>query len=197
MTDRDRVLVVCTGNICRSPYIERVLAHTVPDLDVRSAGTHALVGEPIDNGSKIWLRHHGVRDDGFSAQQLTRPLVQDSDLVLAVTPWHRSQVVTEWPKAMRYTFAVPEFADLVSHVTPADLDPEIPLAGLPQAAARKRNLVRARIDEAAEIADPFQQGAQAFEGMVRQLEQLLPPIIQALRLATQARRERVTSQGRP
>lgn len=188
--------MVCTGNICRSPYLERVLAHAVPELDVRSAGTHALIGEPIDPGSRAWLQHSGIRDDDFSAQQLTRPLIQGAHLVLAVTPWHRSQVVTEWPRAMRYTYAVPEFADLATKVTAADLDPALPLAGLSAAAARKRNLVRARIDEDAEIADPFQRGPQAFEAMVRQLEQLLPPMVQALRLATQLRRDRSTSRER-
>ena len=47
------ILVVCTGNICRSPYIERRLAGLLADTDavVTSAGTRALVGAPIEPGS--------------------------------------------------------------------------------------------------------------------------------------------------
>mgnify|MGYP002738687724 CR=1 FL=1 len=43
-----RILTVCTGNVCRSPAAERLLEHTLnPSVTVRSAGTRALVGEPI------------------------------------------------------------------------------------------------------------------------------------------------------
>ncbi|WP_170144128.1 hypothetical protein [Calidifontibacter indicus] len=45
-----RILVVCTGNICRSPYIERVLATQLAGrgYTVESAGTRALVDYPME-----------------------------------------------------------------------------------------------------------------------------------------------------
>ncbi|GMA87571.1 hypothetical protein GCM10025868_28210 [Angustibacter aerolatus] len=44
-----RVLVVCTGNVCRSPLVERLLRQRLGTdaVDVSSAGTQALVGEPM------------------------------------------------------------------------------------------------------------------------------------------------------
>jgi protein-tyrosine-phosphatase/predicted ATP-grasp superfamily ATP-dependent carboligase len=61
-----RVLVVCTGNICRSPVVERLLAAASPDLEVRSAGVHPIVGRPpperwtavVKDELGVSLRHH-------------------------------------------------------------------------------------------------------------------------------------------
>ena len=47
------ILVVCTGNVCRSPYIERRLRHELAGtgIEVTSAGTRALVGHDMDAGT--------------------------------------------------------------------------------------------------------------------------------------------------
>ena len=45
--DTFSILTVCTGNVCRSPAVERLLASKLgPTVSVASAGTHALVGHP-------------------------------------------------------------------------------------------------------------------------------------------------------
>ncbi|HCR3060929.1 TPA: protein tyrosine phosphatase, partial [Escherichia coli] len=44
----DSILVVCTGNICRSPLGERYLRREFPNKKIDSAGTGALVGYPAD-----------------------------------------------------------------------------------------------------------------------------------------------------
>ncbi|HDZ1742706.1 TPA: protein tyrosine phosphatase, partial [Klebsiella pneumoniae] len=44
----DSVLVVCTGNICRSPMGERILQSLLPEKIIKSAGVGALVGHPAD-----------------------------------------------------------------------------------------------------------------------------------------------------
>ena len=51
------ILAVCTGNVCRSPAVERLLASKLgPTVSVRSAGTHALVGHPISEPMAALLR---------------------------------------------------------------------------------------------------------------------------------------------
>ncbi|WP_446668297.1 arsenate reductase/protein-tyrosine-phosphatase family protein, partial [Klebsiella pneumoniae] len=44
----DSILIVCTGNICRSPIAERILRSLLPEKRIDSAGTGALVDHPAD-----------------------------------------------------------------------------------------------------------------------------------------------------
>jgi protein-tyrosine phosphatase len=56
-----RVLMVCLGNICRSPMAEAVLAHLAPDWQVDSAGTGDWhVGDPPDPRTTAELAKHGI-----------------------------------------------------------------------------------------------------------------------------------------
>ncbi|MGN6413390.1 arsenate reductase/protein-tyrosine-phosphatase family protein [Flexivirga sp.] len=65
----DLVLVVCTGNVCRSPYVEFTLRHALDAvLRIGSAGTDALVGEPVDPGCAELLAAKGVDTDDFAAR---------------------------------------------------------------------------------------------------------------------------------
>ena len=93
-----RILTVCTGNICRSPVAERLLQAGLdqvrPDaFVVRSAGTRAMVGDPIQPSSADIVRTYGGTPDGFAARQLTPKILRESDLVLAMTAKHRGELV--------------------------------------------------------------------------------------------------------
>ncbi len=116
------VLAVCTGNICRSPAVERLLlAELGPgsDLRVASAGVSAVAGAPISPPMASLLGQAGAVAGGFIARQLTEQLVRDADLVVALTRGHRSQVVSLHPGAVRRTFTLRELARLASAVDPA------------------------------------------------------------------------------
>jgi len=152
------ILVVCTGNVCRSPAAERLLRrHLGPSVTVESAGTFGLVREPIAAPMAKLLAESGVDIDGFAARRLTAGLTQQADLVLAATRAHRSLVVEECPSAVRRTFTLREFARLLTAVdavalptgTPADrLRPAVPLA----AAQRGRWRVPSSEDD---VLDPY------------------------------------------
>ena len=63
------MLAVCTGNVCRSPAVERLIAHLAgPTVSVTSAGTHALVGHPISDPIAALLLHGGYDAHSFEAQ---------------------------------------------------------------------------------------------------------------------------------
>src|SRR6187200_3227962 len=88
------ILTVCTGNVCRSPAVERLMRREVgATISVSSAGTHALVGHPISEPMARLLRRSGVDERAFTARQLTEKLVKEADLVLALTRAQRSLVV--------------------------------------------------------------------------------------------------------
>lgn len=108
------VLIVCTGNICRSPAAELVLnALALPGVHVESAGTSALVGEKVDAQMRRVLENDGVPTADFRSRQLTVPTIQNSDLILAATGAHRSIILREVPGALRRTFTLRELADLI------------------------------------------------------------------------------------
>ena len=61
--DSFSILTVCTGNVCRSPAVERLLASKLgPTVSVASAGTHALVGHPISEPMAVLLRNSGIEE---------------------------------------------------------------------------------------------------------------------------------------
>ncbi|WP_066094566.1 low molecular weight protein-tyrosine-phosphatase [Xanthomonas massiliensis] len=95
-----RILLVCTGNVCRSP-VAAILwrRHAAAGVDVRSAGLAALVGEPIDPRALRVLRRHGLHDDGHRARQLARAMLHEADLVLAMEQAHLLGVTRMAPEA--------------------------------------------------------------------------------------------------
>lgn len=113
-----RVLVVCTGNICRSPLAERLLRAMLADagvtgIEVGSAGTHAMAGHPMPAEAARELAAVGGDPTGHVSQQLSVDLVSDADLVVTATLAHRSAVVTLHPRALRYAFTLRELARLL------------------------------------------------------------------------------------
>lgn len=82
------ILVVCTGNICRSPMGERLLRQQLPGKQVTSAGIFGLEGHPADAVAQDVAWHHGVSLDDHVGRKLTRSLLQKSDLILVMEPEH-------------------------------------------------------------------------------------------------------------
>jgi protein-tyrosine phosphatase len=82
------ILVVCVGNICRSPTGERLLKASLPDKKIASAGLSAMVGEAADGTASSVANEHGVSLEGHVAQQLTSGMCRDYDLILVMEKKH-------------------------------------------------------------------------------------------------------------
>jgi protein-tyrosine phosphatase len=80
------ILVVCTGNICRSPIGERLLRQQLPGKQVNSAGILGLEGCPADAAAQSVAWRHGVSLEGHVARKVTRSLLKKSDLILVMEP---------------------------------------------------------------------------------------------------------------
>ena len=80
-----KILVVCVGNICRSPIGEALLRKQHPNLIVNSAGLSALVGEGADDKAIQVMDEWNVDIRNHRAQQLTQELMQTFDLVLCMS----------------------------------------------------------------------------------------------------------------
>ena len=178
-----RILTVCTGNICRSPYAERVLWHAFPaDLVVvTSAGTSAMVADGIDVEAVALLQARQMHHAGHSARQLTRQIIEDADLVLAMTTEHRTAVVRLLPRAVRKTFTAREVGRLI---------PAADLTELPSGAADRVRALPARLAAARgqlargtasdDVGDPYRRGAEAFRLMAEELDPALESLVDAV-----------------
>jgi len=157
-----RVLAVCTGNVCRSPAVERLLAARLgAAYAVASAGTRALVGSPVDPPTAALLTDAGASADGFVARQVSAADVREAGLVLALSREHRSAVVRLVPSALRTTFTLRELGRLlaVADVSGLPDDPAERLAALAARARAARPLPGAAADPADDdVVDPYGGG---------------------------------------
>ncbi|MGD7733876.1 hypothetical protein ACQCX5_13095 [Propionibacteriaceae bacterium G57] len=167
------ILVVCTGNICRSPAGEVLLQDALgPSVRVRSAGTGALVGRAVDPQMASLLQSDKLDHAGFRARQLAEDELRGAGLVLAMDLDHRSAIVELAPATVRRTFTLLEFADIVGQLDPSALagrqTPVDRLQALVPLATAARG--RTRHDAAVEVPDPYRQSQQQFEhsyGLIR------------------------------
>ncbi|MGQ8773479.1 arsenate reductase/protein-tyrosine-phosphatase family protein [Serratia sp. NA_112.1] len=84
----DSVLVVCVGNICRSPTGERLLKQQLPHKKIASAGIGALVGKAADDAAVTVAEANGLSLDNHVAQQLTKEMCRDYSLILVMEKNH-------------------------------------------------------------------------------------------------------------
>ncbi len=97
----NRVLLVCVGNICRSPVAEALLRQRLGadgPARVSSAGLQALEGSGMDPTAACLLREAGVAMAAHRARQATPALLRAADLVLAMERAHVEAVVARVPQ---------------------------------------------------------------------------------------------------
>ena len=86
------ILVVCTGNICRSPIGERFLRQALPNKKIDSAGTGALVGHSADDSAIRVAEKYGLSLAGHKGRQFTSSLGRQYDLILVMEKSHLEQI---------------------------------------------------------------------------------------------------------
>lgn len=104
-----RILVVCEGNICRSPMAEGLLKAALPQASVRSAGLGALVGMPADEIAVRLMRARGIDIAPHRAVQITGDLCRQHELVLVMSAEQRKRLEQLYPFACGKVFRLGEF----------------------------------------------------------------------------------------
>lgn len=173
-----QILVVCTGNICRSPVGQGLLEQGLGDLPgvrIDSAGTHAVVGSAPVPESLDFLSPRMDRPLAHAGTQLDRSLAEASDLILTMTADHRALVAATAPRTVRRTFTMRELAAILPLV---DLGAVRDLPGLLDAAARLRSRVPA---EEIDIFDPINGPADGYGRSYAMVADAADRIIPALR----------------
>ena len=93
------VLVVCVGNICRSPVAEAMLKARLPDISVASAGLAAAVGRPADPVAQEIATAHGLDLSAHRAQQISRWMCANAELILVMERRHQDELEQRYPTA--------------------------------------------------------------------------------------------------
>ncbi|RPH29055.1 low molecular weight protein-tyrosine-phosphatase Wzb [Buttiauxella warmboldiae] len=94
----NKILVVCVGNICRSPTAERLLKSYQPTLTVTSAGLGALVGKGADEAAVRVAQQHNLSLEGHCAKQVSGRMCREYDLILAMEKRHISALCEMAPE---------------------------------------------------------------------------------------------------
>jgi protein-tyrosine phosphatase len=113
----NNILVVCVGNICRSPTAERALQKLIPGKKVTSAGIAAeksrLVGKSADKMAIEIAGRNQLDVSGHSARQLTQDMCRDNDLILVMERKHIDAVGDIAPAARGKTMLLGQWLNQI------------------------------------------------------------------------------------
>ncbi len=142
-----------------------------------SAGTRALIGQPVSTPMDVLMADVGADPTGFVARQLSAALLRESDLVLTMTRDQRRAVVELNPAVVRRCFTLREYARLLNPGALIDGSPaDRARASLPRVAAARR----AAPADQDNIADPFRRGDHAYAAAFAEVQRAVASIARML-----------------
>ena len=108
-----RIMIVCVGNICRSPTAEHLLriALAPSEVVVSSAGLSAVKSKPIEATANAVLQEHGHSMPEHISTQLTATAINESDLILVMEQHHIGAVLNLAPEARGKVFPLGKWQD--------------------------------------------------------------------------------------
>lgn len=153
MSGMKKILLVCTGNTCRSPIAEGLFKKSIKEyglnIEVVSAGLSALEGALASPPAITVMRDRYIDISKHRARQLTATLVGKADLVLTMTADHKERLLRMAPEAKGKVFTLKEFAW-----------------------KGQRGL---------DIEDPFGKSAEAYQESAQEIDDALKEIVARLR----------------
>jgi protein-tyrosine phosphatase len=108
----ETILMVCAGNICRSPMAEGILKGMLPDRTVTSAGMSAVIGHAADPHAIELMRIRGIDISAHRGQQLARWHCLGADMILTMERGQKAMIEQWLPLVRGRVFRVGEFFDV-------------------------------------------------------------------------------------
>lgn len=107
----ENILVVCVGNICRSPIAAALLMERYPQKNIDSAGLSAVVGHSADAKAQEVMRVDGLDMSDHVAKQIDEALVTTADLILTMSVNQTRWIEEQWPHCRGKTFRIGHWLD--------------------------------------------------------------------------------------
>ncbi|GAA2002716.1 low molecular weight phosphatase family protein [Microbacterium ulmi] len=188
------ILVVCTGNVCRSPLAGLLLRARLAPLGARisSAGTRAVADAPMTAEAVRLAVERGI-DPGEAerhrSRSVTEALLSSPDLILTMTREHRRLVAELAPSRLRSTFTIREFARLAAATPAAELrqaaeegtDAASRVRAAAAAVASHRGLVLTPGDPSDDdVVDPYRRSWATYQRSAAQLDPAVDAVVRTL-----------------
>ena len=98
------ILVVCIGNICRSPMAEYLLKQQYPEIHIESAGISGLSGHKADQKARLCMERLDIDMSAHTAKKLNLELLKKADLILVMSQSQQKHIEQTWPFSKGKTF---------------------------------------------------------------------------------------------
>lgn len=107
----ENILVVCVGNICRSPMAEALLKQRFPEKNIDSAGVSALVGHSADPAAIKIMQEQNIDITTHLAKQIDENLAHKADLIFTMSDSQNKWIEDRWPFCRGKTFKLGHWSD--------------------------------------------------------------------------------------
>ncbi len=112
-THINKILFICTGNICRSVsaagFLKKMLEDSEPSIIIETAGIAALDGKQASEKTLQILRQHNIEMDSHRSRKLTSEIVDSANALFVMEKAHRTSIAKEYPSAQTKLFMLSNF----------------------------------------------------------------------------------------
>lgn len=179
------ILVVCTGNICRSPIAEGILRDELQRRlgddapEVISAGVSGWDGSPATPEAVVAANERGTDISGHVARRLSRRDVDRADLILCMAAEHREEVLRAVPRASERTFTLKELVRLLE-TRPAESGADLTWTERVRAANQLRvSGFRGNPNDEG-ISDPLGLPLESYRAVAWEIDEWIRRLVEAL-----------------
>jgi protein-tyrosine-phosphatase len=187
------ILLICTGNTCRSPMAEGMLKKLVQqhamNIEVRSAGIFAYDHSPISQHAQKILDEKNIHDVIVS-KSLKKEDIHWSNYIFTMTVQHKRWIIEHFPEALERTFTLKEFTEdcldtkhLIAQINELILEQQLKksLSGQIDTEIHKKTYELSSLIPSSDITDPYGGTLEDYRKTANEIEKSLQIIVTKLK----------------
>jgi protein-tyrosine-phosphatase len=111
------ILVLCHGNIIRSPFVAQRLRTALPAAKIVSAGLACIPGRPADARAITMARKYNVNLEEHRAQPISKTLVNEADVILVMDRRNLAMLLATWPHAASKVYCITNWSEGMTEIS--------------------------------------------------------------------------------